>query len=91
MKYVLFLDIRMPRVDGVEVLRRVKTDARLKAIPVVMLTTTDDPREIQNCYREGCNFYVTKPLDFGKFSSVIRQMGRFLLVTQLPQLADHRP
>ena len=58
-RYLLLLDIRMPRVDGVEVLRHMKADERLKDIPVIMLTTSDSPQEIQDCYHLGCNCYVT--------------------------------
>lgn len=83
---VLLLDIRMPRMDGVEVLRHLKADPRLKAIPVIMLTTTDDPREIQGCYELGCSCYVTKPLEFERFVAALRQLGLFLLLMQLPEL-----
>jgi CheY-like chemotaxis protein len=82
--YLLLLDIRMPRMDGVDVLRRMKADPRLKAIPVVMLTTTDDPREIQGCYELGCNNYITKPVEFGQFTTALRQLGLFLLIMQFP-------
>jgi CheY-like chemotaxis protein len=81
---VLLLDIRMPRMDGVEVLRRMKADPHLKSIPVVMLTTTDDPREIQGCYELGCNCYITKPVDFDQFAAALRHLGMFLLIMQVP-------
>jgi CheY-like chemotaxis protein len=81
---LLLLDIRMPRMDGVEVLRRMKADPWLKAIPVVMLTTTDDPREIQGCYELGCNCYVTKPIEFDQFTAALKQLGLFLLIMQVP-------
>lgn len=82
-EYLLLLDIRMPGLDGVEVLRRMKGDTRLKAIPVVMLTTTDDPREIENCYQLGCSSYLTKPVEFEKFAEVIKRLGLFLLVIRV--------
>jgi CheY-like chemotaxis protein len=82
--YVLLLDIRMPRVDGVQVLRQVKADARWRDIPTIMLTTTDDPREIQTCYRLGCNCYIAKPIDFDRFAEVLRQLGRMLMMIQVP-------
>lgn len=88
---VLLLDIRMPRMDGVEVLRTMKADPRLKAIPVIMLTTTDDPREIQGCYDLGCNCYITKPLEFDRFVNALRQLGMFLLLMQLPELSKQPP
>jgi CheY-like chemotaxis protein len=84
--YMLLLDIRMPRVGGVEVLRQIKADPQLKNMPVIMLTTTDDPREIQNCYDLGCNCYVTKPVDYRKFSEILVRLGLFLLVVQVPAL-----
>lgn len=84
--YMLLLDIRMPKVDGVEVLKRIKEDPALKSMPVIMLTTTDDPREIQKCYAAGCSCYVTKPVDYEKFSEVLNRLGLFLLVVQVPNL-----
>ncbi len=87
-RYLLLLDIRMPRVDGTEVLQRMKRHPRLKSIPVIMLTTTDDPREVQKCYSAGCSFYITKPVDFSRFAAVLRQVGMFLLVVQLPKVGE---
>ncbi len=85
-RYLLLLDIRMPRVNGVEVLRRLKADPRLKDIPVIMLTTSDSPREIQECYHLGCSCYVAKPVEFGRFAEVLRQLGLFLMIVHLPKL-----
>ncbi len=84
--YMLLLDIRMPKVDGVAVLKRIKGAAELKNMPVIMLTTTDDPREIRTCYELGCNCYITKPVDYGKFTDILTRLGLFLLVVQVPQL-----
>lgn len=84
--YLLLLDIRMPRLDGVEVLRRIKRDARLRNMPVIMLTTTDDPVEIDLCYGLGCNNYLTKPVEFEKFSELIRRLGLFLMVVKVGPL-----
>lgn len=81
--YLLLLDINMPRMDGVEVLRRLKADESLKEIPVMMLTTTDDPREVEACYRIGCNIYITKPVDFLKFSETLKSLGLFLQVVKV--------
>src|ERR1700682_3985679 len=64
---LLLLDINMPRVDGVEVLRQVKADAKTAKLPVVMLTTTDDPREVERCYQLGCSVYITKPVSYDDF------------------------
>jgi len=86
LRYLLLLDIRMPRVNGVEVLRRMKGDARMKDIPVIMLTTSDNPKEVQECYHLGCNCYVTKPVEFGKFAEVLRKLGLFLMIVHVPKL-----
>jgi CheY-like chemotaxis protein len=83
--YLMLLDIRMPKVDGVEVLRRIKLDQKLKSMPVIMLTTTDDPREISKCYELGCNCYITKPVDYQRFSEMLNRLGLFILVVQVPQ------
>src|ERR1041385_7268838 len=61
--YLLLLDIRMPKVDGVEVLRQIKQDPQLRRLPVMMLTTTDDPREVARCHGLGCGSYIVKPVD----------------------------
>jgi CheY-like chemotaxis protein len=82
--YVLLLDIRMPSVDGVEVLSRVKADPELSKIPVVMITTTDDPREIAHCHKLGCSSYISKPVDYEAFVEAIRQLGLFLSIVQVP-------
>ncbi|QEM67093.1 response regulator [Geobacter sp. FeAm09] len=84
--YMMLLDIRMPKVDGVEVLRQIKSDPELKNMPVIMLTTTDDPREIRTCYGLGCSCYVTKPVDYQKFAEMLSRLGLFLLVVQVPDL-----
>lgn len=85
--YLLLLDIRMPRVDGVEVLRRIKLTPELHKMPVIMLTTTDDPREVQNCYELGCSCYITKPVDYDRFSEMLHRLGLFLMVVQVPDIS----
>lgn len=85
---ILLLDIRMPRVDGVGVLQRIKQDKELRRIPVIMVTTTDDPREVENCHRLGCNIYITKPVDYDSFVEAIRKLGLFLTVAQLPKCSN---
>lgn len=77
-KYVLLLDIRMPKVDGREVLRRMKDDPELRKIPVIMLTTTDEEAEVENCYDLGCSFYIVKPSDYNKFMEAVGNLGSFL-------------
>jgi len=84
--YLLLLDIRMPRADGIDVLRFMKANERFKQIPVIMLTTTDDPREIQNCYELGCNCYITKPIEFEQFTAVLRNLGLFLMIVKVPEV-----
>jgi len=81
---VLLLDIKMPRVDGIEVLRRLKGDPATATLPVIMLTTTDDPREIERCYQLGCNVYVTKPVEYEQFIEAVKRLGFFLKVVKLP-------
>ncbi len=88
--YLLLLDIKMPKVDGVEVLRRLKEDPELKRIPVIMVTTTDDPREVARCHELGCASYVTKPVDSDQFIEVIRRLGLFLLVVEVPKVDGKR-
>ena len=86
--YLLLLDIRMPKISGDEVLRTIKSDDRLKVIPVIMLTTTDDPHEIRRCHELGCNDYVTKPVEYDEFVEVIRRLGMFLQIVRVPPLED---
>ena len=82
--YVLLLDIRMPRLDGTKVLQRIKEDPVLRKMPVIMITTTDDPREVAHCHSLGCNSYITKPVEYDDFVHAIRQLGLFLAVVQVP-------
>lgn len=88
--YFLLLDIRMPKLDGVEVLARIKADPELRRIPVIMITTTDDPREVDRCHELGCSSYITKPIEYEAFVNAIRQLGLFLSVVQVPTInGDH--
>ncbi|WP_294400842.1 response regulator [Prosthecobacter sp.] len=84
--YLLLLDIRMPKVDGVEALRQIKEDASLRKLPVIMLTTTDDPREIEHCHLLGCNSYIVKPVDYDKFAEAIKQLGMYVSLVQVPEI-----
>jgi CheY-like chemotaxis protein len=82
---LLLLDIKMPgSIDGLEVLRRVKGDARTRLTPVFMLTTTDDPNEIRRCYELGCNAYLSKPVEPERFVEEISRLGSFLGVVRAP-------
>jgi CheY-like chemotaxis protein len=84
--FLVLLDIRMPKVDGIEVLRRIKADPNLRKLPVIMLTTTDDSREIVRCHELGCNVYMQKPVDYDRFSEAIRRLGGFVPFLQIPRL-----
>lgn len=81
--YLLLLDISMPKMDGVEVLERIKGNDDVKHLPVIMLTTTDDPREVEKCYALGCNIYITKPVDFVKFAETLQRLGLFIQVVNI--------
>ncbi|RPI61374.1 MAG: response regulator [Planctomycetaceae bacterium] len=80
---LLLLDLNMPVMDGYEVLTHMKADEHMKHIPVIVLTTTNDPREVKRCYELGCNAYVTKPVDADDFCKAIRQLGLFLSVVSI--------
>ena len=88
---LLLLDIKMPRVDGIEVLRVLKSDPKTSLIPIIMLTTMDDPREVERCYQMGCNVYITKPVENDSFIDAIRRLGLFLNVVKLPVAGLDRP
>lgn len=84
--YLLLLDIRMPKVDGIEVLRQIKADSELRKIPISMLTTTDDPREVERCHALGCNNYIVKPVDYEKFAEAVKQLGLFVSLVEVPEI-----
>ena len=86
MPYLLLLDIHMPQVDGVEVLRQVKADPELRKLPVIMLTTTDDPREVERCHAIGCASYMVKPVDYEKFAEAIKSLGLYLSLVEVPPI-----
>ena len=81
---LILLDLNLPVLDGYQVLKRLKSEEQTKKIPIVILTTTDDPREVARCYELGCNVYVTKPVEYAEFSEAIRQLGLFLAVVTIP-------
>ena len=85
---LLLLDINMPRVDGVGVLKAIKADPYLARLPVIMLTTTDDPREVDRCYELGCSVYVTKPVQYQDFVEALTRLGMFLSIIQVPHAAS---
>jgi len=84
--YLLLLDIRMPKVDGIEVLRQLKEDPELRKIPIIMLTTTDDPREVERCHDFGCSNYIVKPVDYEHFADAISRMGSYIDIVRVPEL-----
>ena len=82
---LVLLDLNLPDMTGVDILKRIKENPRLKRAPVVVLTTTDDKLEIQRCYDLGANVYVTKPVIYEDFANAIRQLGLFFSVIQVPE------
>lgn len=84
---VILLDLKLPRIDGLEVLRRLREDERTKLLPVVVLTTSNEEQDLLNSYSLGCNSYIRKPVDFMQFSDAIRQLGMYwLLMNEVPPL-----
>ncbi len=81
---LVLLDLNLPVLDGYQVLQHMKADEHTKHIPVVVLTTTDDAREVSRCYELGCNVYITKPVDYDQFSEAIHKLGLFLSVVTIP-------
>lgn len=83
---LVLLDLNLPAVDGFQVLERVKSDDRTRHIPVIVVTTSDDTRDVSKCYQLGCNVFLTKPLvDYEQFAEVIRKLGMFLSVVTVPE------
>jgi CheY-like chemotaxis protein len=84
--YLLLLNLKIPQIDGVEVLRRIKADEELKKISVIIITSTNDPSEVENCHRLGCSNYITKPIDYEDFADTIKKLGFFLLIVEMPTI-----
>lgn len=82
---LILLDLNLPDMSGTDILAKIKSDQRLHRTPVVVLTTTDDQREIDRCYDLGANVYITKPVNYENFAQAIRQLGLFLSVMQVPE------
>ena len=85
---VLLLDIRMPKVGGIEVLRQIRENPAFDVLPVIMLTTTDDPREAQHCRQLGCNYYIVKPVNATLFNAALQGLAGFLSPGEPPAKAD---
>jgi CheY-like chemotaxis protein len=84
---VILLDLKLPKIDGIEVLRRVKGDPRTKAIPVVVLTSSKEQKDVVESYQLGVNSYIVKPVDFERFASAVGDMGLYwLLLNQAPKI-----
>jgi len=81
---LILLDLNLPDMSGIDILEKVKSNQHTKRLPVIVLTTTDDEREIQRCYDLGANVYITKPVDYENFAHAIRQLGLFFSVMQIP-------
>lgn len=88
---VVLLDLKLPKVDGLEVLRQVKTDPRTKAIPVVILTASREEKDLVNGYKLGVNAYIQKPVDFDQFREMVKRLGlHWLVINQPPPPAAFR-
>jgi CheY-like chemotaxis protein len=82
---LILLDLNLPDMAGVDILEKVKANQHTRRSPVIVLTTTDDSREIQRCYDLGANVYITKPVDYDGFANAIKQLGLFFSVMQVPE------
>lgn len=83
---VVLLDLKLPLVDGLEVLRRVKQDPRTQPIPVVVLTSSQEERDVVDSYQLGANSYIVKPVDFGQFTETVRALGLYWLLVNEPPI-----
>ena len=81
---MMLLDLNLPVLDGYQVLKRLKADQRTRRVPIIILTSTNDPREVARCYELGCNIYITKPVAYDKFSDAIQKLGLFLSIVFVP-------
>jgi CheY-like chemotaxis protein len=82
---LVLLDLNLPDMTGIDILEKIKANRHTRRSPVVVLTTTDDSREIQRCYDLGANVYITKPVNYDGFANAIRQLGLFFAVMQVPE------
>jgi CheY-like chemotaxis protein len=82
---LILLDLNLPDMTGIDILEKLKANKHTKRSPVVVLTTTDDSREVQRCYDLGANVYITKPVNYDSFANAIKQLGLFVTVMQVPE------
>ena len=86
---LVLLDLKLPKIDGLEVLRQIKADSRTKRVPVVVLTTSNDERDLDQAYALGANSYLVKPIDFEQFTDAVRSLGIYWLqLNQLPHVQN---
>jgi len=88
--HVVFLDLQMPKLNGIQVLQRLRADESTKALPVVLLTSSDEQSDIVSCYKSGANSYIHKPVDFSEFTSQVRALGEYWLgINRVPDTLDY--
>ena len=85
-EYILLLDLSIPKVDGVDVLEKIKQDAKLKRVPVIILTATDNPHTIERCHNLGCSTYIVKPTEQEDFEETVQKIGHFLSVVEITSI-----
>ena len=87
MPIIVLLDLKLPKIDGLEVLQRLRSDSRTKILPVIILTTSKEEKDILDCYNFGANSYIRKPVDFIQFTEAIKQLGIYwLLLNERPPM-----
>ena len=84
MPQVVLLDIKLPKLDGLEVLKRIRADERTKRLPVVILTTSREQQDLMTSYNSGVNSYIQKPVDFNQFSEAVRKLGLYWILLNIP-------
>lgn len=88
---VILLDLKLPKIDGIEVLRQIRKDPTTRTIPVVVLTSSKEGRDVEECYALGVNSYIVKPVDFAQFSEAVKTLGLYwLLLNQPPEITDRQ-
>lgn len=88
--YILLLDIRMPKVDGIEVMIKVKQHKELHKIPIIMVSTMEDPVEMEKCWKLGCSNYFVKPVEFDKFSLTMEELGNYMKTVIYPEISGDK-